>query len=165
MAVSEGDAGRRLNLLPLSPTWGLLIRTMAQHRHHCSHFGSRYTLGLLRLRKPFLGHQALPAAPLAITSSPPLPTVPRLARAAAATPLFDRKPDHAEKRPPPSPPSRPPAPLDLYLTVWPSGLRRWLQAPVRKGVGSNPTAVICANPASLQPRARSQRNAREQSII
>ena len=27
-------------------------------------------------------------------------------------------------------------------TVWPSGLRRWLQAPVRKGVGSNPTAVI-----------------------
>ena len=29
------------------------------------------------------------------------------------------------------------------MTVWPSGLRRWLQAPVRKGVGSNPTAVIC----------------------
>ena len=27
-------------------------------------------------------------------------------------------------------------------TVWPSGLRRWLQAPVRKGVGSNPGAVI-----------------------
>ena len=27
-------------------------------------------------------------------------------------------------------------------TVWPSGLRRWLQAPVRKGMGSNPTAVI-----------------------
>ena len=26
-------------------------------------------------------------------------------------------------------------------TVWPSGLRRSLQAPVRKGVGSNPTAV------------------------
>lgn len=26
-------------------------------------------------------------------------------------------------------------------TVWPSGLRRWLQAPVRKGVGSTPTAV------------------------
>ena len=26
-------------------------------------------------------------------------------------------------------------------TVWPSGLRRWLQAPVRKGVGSNPTTV------------------------
>ena len=34
---------------------------------------------------------------------------------------------------------------ELYLllkTVWPSGLRRWLKAPVRKGVGSNPTAVI-----------------------
>ena len=27
------------------------------------------------------------------------------------------------------------------MTVWPSGLRRWLQAPVRKGVGSSPTAV------------------------
>ena len=27
-------------------------------------------------------------------------------------------------------------------TVWPSGLRRWLKAPVRKGVGSNPTADI-----------------------
>ena len=27
-------------------------------------------------------------------------------------------------------------------TVWPSGLRRWLKAPVRKGVGSNPAAVI-----------------------
>ena len=26
-------------------------------------------------------------------------------------------------------------------TVWPSCLKRWLQAPVRKGVGSNPTAV------------------------
>ena len=32
---------------------------------------------------------------------------------------------------------------ELIRTVWPSGLRRWLQAPVRKGVGSNPTAVIC----------------------
>ena len=30
----------------------------------------------------------------------------------------------------------------LCKTVWPSGLRRWLKAPVRKGVGSNPTAVI-----------------------
>ena len=29
----------------------------------------------------------------------------------------------------------------VSMTVWPSGLRRWLQAPVRKGVGSNPTAV------------------------
>ena len=30
----------------------------------------------------------------------------------------------------------------IFKTVWPSGLRRWLQAPVRKGVGSSPTAVI-----------------------
>ena len=30
-------------------------------------------------------------------------------------------------------------------TVWPSGLRRWLKAPVRKGVGSNPTAVKSAS--------------------
>ena len=29
------------------------------------------------------------------------------------------------------------------MTVWPSGLRRWLQAPVRKGVGSKSTAVTC----------------------
>ena len=29
-----------------------------------------------------------------------------------------------------------------FKTVCPSGLRRWLQAPVRKGVGLNPTAVI-----------------------
>ena len=28
-----------------------------------------------------------------------------------------------------------------HATVWPSGLRRWLKAPVRKGVGSNPTGV------------------------
>ena len=31
------------------------------------------------------------------------------------------------------------------MTVLPSGLRRWLQAPVRKGVGSNPTAVTKAD--------------------
>ena len=31
--------------------------------------------------------------------------------------------------------------LAVRMTVWPSGLRRWLKAPVRKGVGSNPTAV------------------------
>ena len=31
--------------------------------------------------------------------------------------------------------------LPISKTVWPSGLRRWLQAPVRKGVGLNPTAV------------------------
>ena len=33
-------------------------------------------------------------------------------------------------------------PLETVKTVWPSGLRRWLKAPFRKGVGSNPTAVI-----------------------
>ena len=31
-------------------------------------------------------------------------------------------------------------------TVWPSGLRRWLKAPFRKGVGSNPTAVSSSLP-------------------
>jgi hypothetical protein len=36
-------------------------------------------------------------------------------------------------------------------TVWPSGLRRWLKAPVRKGVGSNPTAVIAAAQMPEQP--------------
>ena len=30
----------------------------------------------------------------------------------------------------------------ISLTAWPSGLRRQLKALVRKGVGSNPTAVI-----------------------
>ena len=30
----------------------------------------------------------------------------------------------------------------ITWTVWPSGLGRWLKAPLRKGVGSNPTAVI-----------------------
>ena len=29
-----------------------------------------------------------------------------------------------------------------FKTVWPSGLRRWLKAPFRKGVGSNPTAAM-----------------------
>ena len=29
----------------------------------------------------------------------------------------------------------------ITWTVWPSGLRRWLKAPFRKGVGSNPTTV------------------------
>ena len=32
--------------------------------------------------------------------------------------------------------------LALISTIWPSGLLRCLQAPVRKGVGSNPTTVI-----------------------
>ena len=31
------------------------------------------------------------------------------------------------------------------MTVWPSGLRRWLKAPFRKGVGSNPTTVNVAH--------------------
>ena len=30
----------------------------------------------------------------------------------------------------------------IASTLWPSGLRRWLKAPFRKGVGSNPTGVI-----------------------
>ena len=29
-----------------------------------------------------------------------------------------------------------------YKTEWPSGLRRWIKAPVRKGAGSNPVSVI-----------------------
>ena len=33
--------------------------------------------------------------------------------------------------------------------VWPSGLRRWRKAPVRKGVGSNPTAVT--SPVAVAP--------------
>ena len=37
-------------------------------------------------------------------------------------------------------------------TVWPSGLRRWLQAAVRKGVGSNPTAVKQGEVLLLHPR-------------
>jgi hypothetical protein len=32
--------------------------------------------------------------------------------------------------------------LILPNTLWPSGLRRWLKAPFRKGVGSDPTGVI-----------------------
>ena len=39
----------------------------------------------------------------------------------------------------------------LSKTVWPSGLRRWLQAPVRKGVGSNPTAVTCPHARPCEP--------------
>ena len=30
----------------------------------------------------------------------------------------------------------------MTRTAWPSGLRRWLQAPVRKGVGPSHTAVL-----------------------
>ena len=36
-------------------------------------------------------------------------------------------------------------------TVWPSGLRRWLEAPFRKGVGSNPTAVSCLQVFTYEP--------------
>ena len=39
---------------------------------------------------------------------------------------------------------------DMASTVWPSGLRRWLQAPVRKGVGSNPTAVTLRRPGLIR---------------
>ena len=38
-----------------------------------------------------------------------------------------------------------------FKTVWPRGLRRWLQALVRKGVGSNPTAVIKGSLAEQAP--------------
>jgi hypothetical protein len=34
---------------------------------------------------------------------------------------------------------------EIAWTLWPSGLRRWLKAPFRKGVGSNPTGVICGH--------------------
>ena len=37
------------------------------------------------------------------------------------------------------------------MTVWPSGLRRWLQVPVRKGVGSNPTAVTMPTTTTAPP--------------
>ena len=42
----------------------------------------------------------------------------------------------------------------VNMTLWPSGLRRWIQVPVRKGVGSNPTEVtpFCAPPR--RPRER-----------
>ena len=43
--------------------------------------------------------------------------------------------------------------LESDKTVWPSGLRRWLQAPVRKGVGSNPTAVIAQHSFKCVMRA------------
>ena len=38
----------------------------------------------------------------------------------------------------------------MRKTIWPSGLRRWLKAPFRKGVDSNPIAVITLY---LQPDA------------
>ena len=46
-------------------------------------------------------------------------------------------------------------------TVWPSGLRRWLQVPVRKGVGSNPTAVTFQlHPWSLRRPGKSLTHSR-----
>ena len=43
------------------------------------------------------------------------------------------------------------------MTVWPSGPRRWLQAPVRTGVGSNPTAVTRSLDAEGPAAARNGR--------
>ena len=40
--------------------------------------------------------------------------------------------------------------IEAIMTVWPSGLRRWLKAPVRKGVGSNPTAVTFGHGAACR---------------
>ena len=40
------------------------------------------------------------------------------------------------------------------MTVWPSGLRRQFKALVRKGVGSNPTAVIFFFLATPEPAER-----------
>ena len=54
-----------------------------------------------------------------------------------------------------------------FGAVWLSGLRRWLQAPVRKGVGSNPTAVImyiCPPHVTEQVR-RSLTSARRHTLI
>ena len=45
-------------------------------------------------------------------------------------------------------------PCVFSWTLWPSGLRRWLKAPFRKGVGSNPTGVTF----STTPSVRSPRN-------
>ena len=44
------------------------------------------------------------------------------------------------------------------MTVWPSGPKRWLQAPVRKGVGSNPTAVIGSSKAKKAGAAQASKN-------
>ena len=44
-----------------------------------------------------------------------------------------------------------------FKTVWPSGLRRWLKAPFRKGVGSNPTAVTASRGDHWKRDTRAQR--------
>jgi hypothetical protein len=41
------------------------------------------------------------------------------------------------------------ASCNSVTTAWPSGLRRWLKAPFRKGVGSNPTGVIFGHPSII----------------
>ncbi len=52
------------------------------------------------------------------------------------------------------PPAAPCMIVDAHRTktVWPSGLRRWLQAPVRKGVGSNHTAVTSVSGFERTPQ-------------
>jgi hypothetical protein len=44
-------------------------------------------------------------------------------------------------------------------TVWPSGLRRWLKAPVRRGARSSPTAVIARAQMPERPLCRRRRRA------
>ena len=44
----------------------------------------------------------------------------------------------------------------MASTLWPSGLRRWLKAPVRKGVGSNPTAVTGSWEEAARTRSGTQ---------
>ena len=48
----------------------------------------------------------------------------------------------------------------ILTTVWPSGLRRWLQAPVRKGVGSNPTAVTVQLRCNIERIAKPKQTAK-----
>ena len=52
----------------------------------------------------------------------------------------------------------------MSRTVWPSGLRRWLKAPFRKGVGSNPTAVTCPAHTCAYAAARIRAVASAQSL-
>ena len=46
---------------------GWAVGTMRKQAYHRSHFGSRYTLGLLRLRKPFLGAKLVSLPSMAMT--------------------------------------------------------------------------------------------------
>ena len=45
-----------------------------------------------------------------------------------------------------------------HATAWPSGLRRQLKALVRKGVGSNPTAVILGGHKASGPNPQGERS-------